>query len=68
MLEERKKMYAKYKLAQSYTLKYHFPGKIKSVSNEKAVISSDKKTMTLEFQLSDCLQNPEMTNLEVVLE
>jgi hypothetical protein len=68
MLEERKKMYAKYKLAQSYTLKYHFPREIKSVSNEKAVISADKKTMTLEFQLSDCLQNPEITNLEVVLE
>ncbi|MFH6958203.1 hypothetical protein ACHRV1_12415 [Flavobacterium aquidurense] len=68
MLEERKKMYAKYKLAQSYTLKYHFPRAIKSVSNEKAIISSDKKTMTLQFQLSDCLQNPEITNLEVVLE
>lgn len=68
MLEERKKMYAKYKLAQSYNLKYHFPREIKSVSNQKAVISSDKKTMTLEFQLSDCLQNPEITNLEVVLE
>ena len=68
MLEERKKTYAKHKLVQSYTLKYHFPGKIKSVSNEKAVLSPDKKSLTLEFQLSDCLQNPEMTNLEVVLE
>lgn len=68
MLEERKKTYAKYKLVQSYTLKYHFPGKIKSVSNEKAILSPDKKSLTLEFQLSDCLQNPEITNLEVVLE
>lgn len=68
MLEERKKTYAKYKLVQSYTLKYYFPGKIKSVSNEKAILSPDKKSLTLEFQLSDCLQNPEITNLEVVLE
>lgn len=55
-------------LMQTYTLKYHFPRKIKSVSNEKTFISSDKKSLTLEFKLSDCLQNPEMTNLEVVLE
>jgi len=68
MLEERKKTYAKYKLVQSYTLRYYFPGKIKSISNEKAILSPDKKSLTLEFQLSDCLQNPEITNLEVVLE
>ncbi|QOG02249.1 hypothetical protein [Flavobacterium sp. MDT1-60] len=68
MFEERKKTYSKYKLAQSYTLKYHFPGKIKSISNEKAIISPDKKSFTLEFQLSDCLQNPKITNLEVVLQ
>lgn len=68
ILEERRKMYAKYKLMQSYTLKYQFPRKIKSVSNQKAIISSDKKTMTLEFQLFDCLENTELTNLEVILE
>lgn len=65
---DRKKMLAKYKIVQSYTLKYHFPRKIESVSNEKAILSADKKSLTLEFQLSDCLQNPEMTNLEIVLE
>jgi hypothetical protein len=68
MLEERKKIYGKHKLVQSYILKYHFPGKIKSISNEKAILSPDKKSFTVEFQLSDCLQNPEITNLEVVLE
>jgi calcineurin-like phosphoesterase family protein len=60
--------YKSLKLTQSYILKYHFPKKIKSVSNEKANISADKKSLTLEFQLSDCLQNPEMTSFEVVLE
>lgn len=60
--------YASLKLTQSYVLRYHFPHKIKSVSNQKAVIGLDKKTMTLEFKLSDCMQNPEITNLKVVLE
>lgn len=53
---------------QTYALKYNFPRKIKSVSNSAAILSSDKKTVTLTFQLSDCLENPESTNLEVVLE
>jgi hypothetical protein len=61
-------LYKAQKLMQSYVLRYHFPRKIKAVSNEKAVISEDQKSLTVEFQLSDCLQNPEMTNLEVVLE
>lgn len=56
------------KFTQLYILKYHFPEKIKSVSNNKAQISSDRKSLTLEFQLSACLQDPESTNLEVVLE
>ncbi|WP_428232071.1 hypothetical protein [Flavobacterium sp.] len=60
--------YVSLKLTQSYVLQYHFPHKIKSVSNEKAVLSSDRKTMTVAFKLSDCMQNPETTNLEVVLE
>lgn len=67
-MEEREKIYSKYKIVQSYTLKYFFPKKIKSVSNEKAILSSDRKSLILEVQLSDCLKNPEITNLEVILE
>jgi hypothetical protein len=44
-------------------MKYHFPRKIKSVSNQKQKISEDKKSLELQFLLSDCLQNPESTNL-----
>jgi len=69
--DEFKKTGSKYtslKLTQTYTLSYHFPRKIKSVSNEKAIISPDKKALTVEFSFLDCLQNPEMTSLEVVLE
>jgi hypothetical protein len=60
--------YKAQKLAQSYVLRYYFPRKIISVSNDKAVISLDKKSLAVEFQLSDCLKQPEMTSLEVVLE
>ena len=69
--QESEKFLTKYgssKLVQNYILKYHFPFKIKSVSNSKAVIISDKKSLTLEFLLSDFSQNPEITNLEVILE
>ncbi|WP_264552065.1 hypothetical protein [Flavobacterium sp. N2038] len=69
--EECKKFenkFGSFSLTQSYVLKYHFPQKIKSVSNQKAIVSSDKKSLTIEFQLLAFLKNPESTNLEVVLE
>ncbi|MFC0778921.1 hypothetical protein [Flavobacterium sp. HJSW_4] len=63
-----KAKYGSSKLMQSYTLKYHFPKNIKSVSNSKAIVGADKKSLTLEFQLLDFLYNPESSNLNVVLE
>lgn len=57
-----------FKLVHTLTLEYYFPRKIKSVSNEKAIISSDKKSLKLVLQLLDCLQNPESASLEVLLE
>ena len=51
-----------------YRLNYHFPKKIKSVSNEKALFSQDGKSFVLEFDLSDYITNPEALNVEVVLE
>jgi hypothetical protein len=60
--------YGSSKLIQLYVLKYRFPRTIKSVSNSKAIIDSDKKSLVLEFKLLDCLKDPEITNLEVVLE
>lgn len=56
------------KLIQTYVLDYHFPRKIESISNPLAQISADRKSLLLEFLLTDCLQNPTITNLEVVLE
>lgn len=66
--EETRKRLIKNKIAQSYTLHYFFPRKIKSISNQKAILDSDKRSLKLEFQFSDFLENPECTNLEVVLE
>ncbi|MGO4821457.1 MULTISPECIES: hypothetical protein [unclassified Flavobacterium] len=67
-IEQYKKQLANFKLVQSYTLKYRFPRKIKSVSNSNAVISADKKSLELQFLIFDFLQNPKSTNLEVILE
>lgn len=67
-IERFKKKTSGFKLVQTYTLEYQFPRKIKSVSNEKAIVSPDKKSLKLVLQLSDCLQSPEVANLEVVLE
>lgn len=67
-LESYKTKLANFNLVQTYVMKYHFPRKIKSVSNNKAIISSDKKSLELQFNIIDFLQNPTSTNLEVVLE
>ncbi|EDP97624.1 hypothetical protein U8527_04705 [Kordia algicida OT-1] len=63
-LGQAKMMFA----ASSYTLKYHFPKKIKSVSLENAVISEDGKSFTAELNFMEYLQNPETLNVEVKLE
>ncbi|MDO5968435.1 hypothetical protein Q4Q35_01310 [Flavivirga aquimarina] len=51
-----------------YKLNYHFPKPIKSVSNEKAMFSADRKSFTVEFGFMEYISNPEALNLEVVLE
>ena len=57
--EKYKKQLTNFNLVQTYTLKYHFPRKIKSVSNNNAVISADKKTLELQFLISEFLQDPQ---------
>lgn len=61
-------MLDKFKINQPYELKYSFPRRIKSVSNKSAIISDDKNSVKLIFLLTDCIKNPAITNLEVVLE
>ena len=54
--------------AMNYTLVYHFPKDVKSVTNEKAVISEDGKTVTLKMNFIDMIKSPEMMTLDVILE
>jgi len=51
-----------------YKLNYHFPRKIKSVSKEGALFSEDRKSITIEYGFMDYIADPEVMNLEVVLE
>jgi hypothetical protein len=67
-IDTLKTKYGKLDLMQNYRLNYNFPLKIKSVSNREAQIADDRKSFVLDFKISDCLQNPETTNLEVILE
>ncbi|CDF80520.1 conserved hypothetical protein [Formosa agariphila KMM 3901] len=53
--------------AMTYTLVYHFPKEIKSVSNTHALISEDRKTVTLEQNYIDMIKNSELMILKVVL-
>jgi hypothetical protein len=54
--------------SSNYILNYHFPKPIKSVSNENAMFSDDRKSLKLEVSYLDYLKDPELLNLEVVLE
>lgn len=67
-IERLKTSFSKFKVTQDFVLKYQFSQKIKSVSNPNAKISEDRKSIQLQFLITDCLMNPETTNLEIVLE
>ncbi|MHA7941882.1 hypothetical protein ACJOV8_002265 [Formosa sp. 3Alg 14/1] len=53
--------------AMTYTFVYHFPKKIKSVSNKDALISKDKKTVTLTQNYIEMIKNSELMNFKVIL-
>jgi hypothetical protein len=54
--------------SSNYTLKYHFPKRVKTVSNPNALFSSDKKTITVEYPFLDYMDNPDKLNLKVEFE
>ncbi|AXG68045.1 hypothetical protein KORDIASMS9_00234 [Kordia sp. SMS9] len=54
--------------ASTYKLNYHFPRKIKSVSDENAVMAEDGKSFSVKVNALEFVNNPEMLNLEVELE
>ncbi|REG88781.1 hypothetical protein [Winogradskyella sediminis] len=51
-----------------YTLVYSFPKRVKSVSNENAIISEDGKKVTYKIGWSDLKQDVTSMNLNIVLE
>lgn len=63
-LGEMTEMYA----TSTYKLNYHFPKPVKSVSNETAQFSDDRKIVSITYSFLDYLLYPEALNLEVVLE
>ncbi|MCD0467835.1 hypothetical protein [Flavobacterium sp. ENC] len=54
--------------SSSYILKYHFPKKIKKVSNPDALFSEDRKTITIQYPFTDYMENPGKLNFEVEFE
>lgn len=52
----------------TYTLKYHFPRKVKSASIEGATFSADGKTLFYEIGFMDLMKDPAILDVEVELE
>ena len=54
--------------SMTYTLSYTFPSKIKSASAQDAKLSMDGKTIELERSFIDYFKDPDVLDLEVILE
>jgi len=54
--------------SSNYILKYHFPKRVKNVSNPSALFSNDRKTVTIRYPFTDYMENPDKLNLEIEFE
>ncbi|SHM85388.1 hypothetical protein [Flavobacterium chilense] len=54
--------------SSNYIVKYHFPKKIKKVSNPNALFSEDRKSITIQYPFTDYMENPDKLNFEVEFE
>lgn len=54
--------------SSTYTLKVHFPRRVRSANSQEATLSVDGKTLTREVDFMEYLQNPAILDLEVELE
>ncbi|WP_036380030.1 hypothetical protein [Muricauda sp. MAR_2010_75] len=52
----------------TYTLKYHFPRKVKSTTAQEATFSADGKTLIYEVSFLEMMKDPKMLDIEVELE
>ncbi|MBO9586936.1 MAG: hypothetical protein J7574_22460 [Flavobacterium sp.] len=54
--------------SSSYIVKYHFPKKIKKVSNPSALFSDDRKSIIIQYSFTDYMENPDKLNFDVEFE
>lgn len=54
--------------SSNYIVKYHFPKRIKKVSNPNALFSDDRKSITIQYPFTDYMENPDKLNFEVEFE
>ena len=54
--------------SSNYIVKYHFPKKIKKVSNPNALFSDDRKSITIQYPFTDYMENPDKLNFDVEFE
>ncbi|MEG2102533.1 MAG: hypothetical protein RRY99_13585, partial [Flavobacterium sp.] len=54
--------------SSNYIIKYHFPKKIKKVSNPNALFSEDRKSITIQYTFTDYMENPDKLNFDVEFE
>ncbi|CAA9195573.1 hypothetical protein ACHRVW_23200 [Flavobacterium collinsii] len=54
--------------SSTYVIKYHFPKRIKKVSNPTALFSEDRKTITIQYPFTDYMENPDKLNFDVEFE
>jgi hypothetical protein len=49
-------------------VKYHFPKKVKNISNPNAMLSQDEKTVIIEYPVADFINSSEKINIEITIE
>jgi hypothetical protein len=54
--------------SSNYIVKYHFPKKVKKVSNPTALFSEDRKSITIQYSFTDYMENPDKLNFDVEFE
>ncbi|TPG38132.1 hypothetical protein [Flavobacterium pectinovorum] len=54
--------------SSNYIIKYHFPKRIKKVSNPNATFSEDRKSITIQYPFTDYMENPDKLNFEIEFE
>lgn len=57
-----------YILGNTTTVKYHFPRKVKSVSDPEALLSQDGKSVIIKYPNSVLSTTPELANIKIELE